>query len=138
MKKIAVLTALFLSSFNLMAQNIEAIDQLSSLIKPGVYKGSFNGEVCVFEFATTLDRAKVSLFDSTGSIHHQFADHDGIVFEEYRNDFMSNYILRTNDVTVYSYDTFRFIKNEDKSYVVIEKMFINNRVVKTQKIECEL
>lgn len=137
MKKFSLMAIFFLS---LSAQTFAsvAVDQLSSLIKPGTYYGSYNNQECSFSFSTNNGVAFLELNTDGARLTHKFTDHDGIVFKEWRGDFMSNYIHRTRETTNYSMDTFRILKNNEYTYLVIEKMFVNNRQITRQKIECQL
>lgn len=136
--KITAFFAAFFLSLSIHAFDSEAIEQLSSLIKPGTYQGSFENNKCSLTFSVKNNIAYLQLKNANNTLSHEFTDHEGIIFEDWKGDFMSNYINRTNDVTVYSMDTFRIIKNEDVTYVVIEKLQINNRDTNRKIIECYL
>lgn len=137
MKMTATIAFFFVSLCTFAAQS-EAVNQLGSLIKPGTYFGSYKNNDCAFHFTVKNNIAYLELNTDRQTITHEFTDHEGIVFKGWKGEFMSNYINRTNDATVYSMDTFRILKNEEYTYVVIEKLFVNNRDLKRQKIECLL
>lgn len=130
----------FLISFIFASNSFAAtaVSNLETLIKPGKYFGSFKKQNCALTFTKNGDSAFIELHSENDQLAHEFTDHDGIIFKEWKGDFMSNYILRNNESTDYSTDSFRIVKNDAYTYVVIEKMDVQNRDIFRNKIECLL
>ena len=138
MKNAFLVAILAFVSCGAFAQELNTLEKLTSLVTPGVYKGTFDNKKCEFTFVLTDDKALLTLKKGQLYARHEVSVNDEVMFKAHRGDFISHKIFKTDDITRHSTDTFRFFQNGDTPYVVIEQIEYNNRDRYTHKIECNL
>ena len=138
MKKVIFVAVLAFVTFGVVAAELNAVEKLNSIVAPGNYKGSFDNKKCEFTFEIANDKAFLTLKKGHIYARHEVDATDEVRFIAHRGDFISHKILKTDDDTRYSTDTFRFFQNGNTPYVVIEQIEYDNRDRYTHKIECSL
>ncbi len=128
----------FLTVSSSFGSELNTLEKLQQIIKPGKYSGDFNGNRCKFEFSILNNKAILVASNNELELTHELSKTDEVFYQEYRGNFVSQKFTRTTDSTIYSSDTFRIFKPaaSDEAYVVIEKENVNNRESERSTVEC--